>query len=79
MGQAELYKASTSTTSSKQDSGDNMCIVCMEEAKSVVLMPCLHMCMCKGCTDQLVAKSGHKKAMCPVCRQLIKQTIKPFM
>ena len=66
--------ACATSHSSKQDSS-GMCIVCMEDEKSVLLMPCKHLCMCKRCTDKLIAQSGHKKAMCPVCRNLIMDTI----
>ena len=70
--------ACSASTSSKRDS-NSMCIVCMEEEKSVLLMPCKHLCMCKGCTDKLVAQSGRHKAMCPVCRNLIIDTIEAFV
>ena len=71
--------SSTSTNSAKQDSKGGMCILCMEDEKSVVLMPCKHLCMCKVCTDKLIAQSGRKKAMCPVCRNLIMDTIETFV
>ena len=73
------HAASSASTVSKPQDSEKMCVVCMEREKSVLLMPCLHLCICQGCTDQLIAHSGRKKAMCPVCRQLIKKTIKPFM
>ena len=73
------HAASFATTLSTPQDSDRMCVVCMEREKSVVLMPCLHLCICQGCVDQLVAQSGRKKAMCPVCRELITDTIKPFM
>lgn len=44
-----------------------LCVVCMEQEKSVVLLPCKHMCMCKACTQQILAR-GQDTAMCPVCR-----------
>ena len=66
--------ACSTSNSSKQDSS-GMCTVCMEDEKSVLLLPCKHLCMCKGCTNKLIAQSGRKKAMCPVCRNQIKHTI----
>ena len=69
-----------STNSSKQDdSKGGLCIVCMEDEKSVVLIPCKHLYMCKVCTDKLIAQSGRQKAMCPVCRNLIMDTIETFV
>jgi hypothetical protein len=73
------HAASCASTLSNPQHSEKMCVVCMEREKSVVLMPCLHLCICQECTDQLIAHSGRKKAMCPVCRQLIQNHIKPFM
>lgn len=56
---------------------DQLCVVCMEREKRVVLLPCKHCCMCKECTDQIVAH-GCDQAQCPVCRQLIVDTLEPF-
>ena len=36
------------------------CVVCMSEPKSIILMPCRHVCVCFECV-QLLDK-------CPVCR-----------
>ena len=39
------------------------CVVCMDNARNIMLLPCNHVCLCKSCSDQLTA-STHK---CPVC------------
>ena len=44
-----------------------LCVVCMEQEKKVLLLPCKHLCMCKPCADKIVAGS----AQCPVCRERI--------
>ena len=36
------------------------CVVCLEAAPAVVLLPCKHMCLCAGCAPHLTN--------CPVCR-----------
>ncbi len=36
------------------------CVVCLEAAPAVVLLPCKHLCLCAGCAPHL--------ANCPVCR-----------
>ena len=53
------------------------CVVCMENEKNVVLLPCTHLCLCKGCTKKIM--SSCTQALCPVCREPIAQTIKVFM
>ena len=46
------------------DDGENSseCLVCMSEAKSVLLLPCRHLCVCAECFDSF------QQQKCPVCR-----------
>ena len=68
--------ACSASNSSKHESSSIVCVVCMERAeKSVLLMPCKHLCVCKDCTDKLLTQS---KPMCPVCRNPILDTIEVF-
>ena len=41
---------------------DADCLVCMSEAKSVLLLPCRHCCVCAECFDSF------QQQKCPVCR-----------
>ena len=45
------------------DDDDNICVVCWNAPRSVVLVPCGHLCMCRTCSEQL--------KQCPTCRQEI--------
>ena len=59
---------------SGEDSGNQECCVCLAEKKSVVLLPCRHMCVCVACgldNEQLLTK-------CPMCRTAIEHRIKVF-
>ncbi|KAJ1403709.1 hypothetical protein B484DRAFT_338341 [Ochromonadaceae sp. CCMP2298] len=49
-----------------------MCVICCEKEKSVVLLPCRHLCLCDTCSthDQLV--------ICPLCREPIVHKISVF-
>jgi hypothetical protein len=52
----------------------NLCCICLENSKTVCVMPCRHACMCEECFN-----SGENiKAMtrCPVCRVTVSQIIK---
>ena len=42
------------------------CIVCMENAKEVMMEPCGHVCICRTCAEVMRLPSGRVK--CPVCR-----------
>jgi RING finger protein 26 len=51
-----------------------MCVVCQEREKTVVLMPCRHLCLCDVCGD---AASSQVKA-CPLCRRQIVNKINVY-
>jgi len=50
-----------------------LCVVCQSNEKSVVLLPCRHVCLCKECAnnDNIVD--------CPLCRERIRDRIAVFM
>jgi hypothetical protein len=48
-----------------QDDDEEDCVVCLSETKSVILMPCLHMCVCISCNRMI--------DRCPVCRASIQR------
>lgn len=51
-------------------SGPKYCIICFENLKSIVFIPCLHLAVCAKCSNKL--KPSLK---CPICRQSIYETI----
>lgn len=52
-----------------------LCIICEDNEKSVVLVPCGHLCLCKRCADQL----GNYDRYCPICRTLIYRKVDVFI
>ena len=42
-----------------------LCIICCDLPKSVLLMPCKHLCMCEVCGN------NEQLRVCPVCRTAI--------
>lgn len=52
----------------------NFCVICQDQMKSIVLMPCRHLCLCENCYKQL---KRYRRA-CPVCRQPFVQTIQVY-
>jgi len=50
-----------------------VCVVCQGAEKSVVLLPCRHVCLCKDC-----ANNGNI-VDCPLCRERIRDRIAVFM
>ncbi|XP_055598392.1 uncharacterized protein LOC129747971 [Uranotaenia lowii] len=66
-----------SPTKRRNDTGPaiGLCIICEDLEKSVVLVPCGHLCLCKRCADQL----GNYDRYCPICRTLIYRKVDVFI
>ena len=43
----------------------SLCVVCMDAPKNHFIRPCMHMCTCEACTQQLQEQGARS---CPVCR-----------
>mmetsp|Transcript_10006 Transcript_10006/g.14983 ORF Transcript_10006/g.14983 Transcript_10006/m.14983 type:complete len:429 (-) Transcript_10006:663-1949(-) len=52
-----------------EDEESRMCVICQEERKSVLLMPCRHLCCCRDCSRR------EELVRCPLCRINISQKI----
>jgi len=50
-----------------------MCVVCLEKPKSVVLLPCRHSCLCEECAE------AQQWERCPLCREVVEDTIRTFI
>ena len=60
--------ATAQQTGSAQES---QCVVCMSDARSVVLIPCGHLAVCQSCYSRL--------QQCPICRSLIRGAIRSYL
>ena len=72
---------------SSDDESKRECTICMDGIRDVVLKPCGHCCVCRGCSDNILAKaerdkekarkSGEKQedALCPWCRSKIIEVV----
>ena len=52
---------------------ENLCIICEEATKRVVLLPCKHLCLCSACSKLEQVKD------CPMCRTEISDRMEVFM
>lgn len=57
-----------------QDDGSD-CVVCMNEPREVMVLPCRHMCLCQGCADMLRFQSNK----CPICRSMVQSLLRVRM
>jgi hypothetical protein len=49
------------------------CVVCRENMRQIVLLPCGHMVLCVSCSARLYGMDGQNKlnSKCPICRQSV--------
>ena len=52
----------------------NLCVVCLDDIRSHLLVPCGHHCACMDCAKLLVQKGDP----CPICRKQIESIVRVF-
>ena len=55
-----------------QQQEKNICVICQVETKTVLLLPCRHLCTCKECSKRV------ELVNCPLCRTFITEKIDVF-
>jgi len=51
-----------------QERERNLCVICQDQVKSVLVLPCRHMCMCVSCARTVVSGRHNDRRICPLCR-----------
>lgn len=67
-----------SVVSRKKFLQHNFCVICQCEPKSVVLMPCKHMCCCNVCANEILKKNSSQHPTCPICRTHVTEGVAVF-
>jgi hypothetical protein len=50
---------------------EHMCLVCMDQQRSIAVMPCNHIPLCYGCLFTMRDAAAAKRIQCPMCQATI--------
>ncbi|KAK2188599.1 hypothetical protein NP493_127g02020 [Ridgeia piscesae] len=45
-----------------------LCVVCQDQEKNVLMLPCKHMCLCVNCAHSIASSRTRMRRICPLCR-----------
>jgi hypothetical protein len=56
----------------REEAGNIHCVVCHENQRDTVIVPCNHLCLCSACSTVALLKE------CPMCRKKIEKLQKIY-
>ena len=54
-----------------------LCVICWNDRKTIVLLPCRHLCVCILCSKKLW--NNTQKEKCPICRKNVENLLEVFI
>ncbi|XP_048777289.1 cation channel sperm-associated protein 2-like [Ostrea edulis] len=63
----------------EQEREKQMCVVCQDNKKSVLILPCRHMCLCVDCGNRIARARPLTRRICPLCREKIRTIMNIYL
>ena len=77
-GKASAEAAGGGQQAGSGDGLDLDCVVCLDEKKDHVCLPCGHVCLCAACVLRLGSRPKQKKSKCPMCEKDVDDILKVY-
>ena len=55
------------------------CVVCQDQPKTVLVLPCKHMCLCIDCAHTIATSRNRARRVCPLCRGRIQTVMNVYL
>ena len=76
--QDDNIKDTVSPPNGPQDDERHLCIVCLDNDRTTVLLPCRHLCLCHDCAVTL-QRYDYRHRTCPLCRHQIQDILNVYL
>lgn len=54
---------------------ESLCVICHDNKRSIILLPCKHLCLCDLCAHAIL----RTRMICPICRAYIHKSLQVYM
>jgi len=66
---ADRQQQNGATINNQSDANeDNLCVICLGNARQTFFLPCGHVCLCTDCAE-MISNGPQANKRCPICRQ----------
>ena len=71
--------ASSEIRSEDEEELNRKCVVCQDQPKTVLVLPCKHMCLCVDCAHTIASLRSRLRRVCPLCRGRIQTVMNVYL